>query len=263
MPTGRNRSRPAVVQTENGRSPGPFLVVCEHASNHIPSAYGTLGLDEAARNAHIAWDPGALGVARRLAQTLNAPLVHAGISRLVYDLNRPPSSAGAIAERSESYVVPGNRNLTPQQRQRRTAEVYLPFHDALHAEIARRMALGTPPVLVTIHSFTSVWFGAPRAVEFGIIHDADPTLAKAVLAEAKARTGLDCRLNEPYSAADEVTHTLRLHATPYGLQSVMLEIRSDLIADPVAEQAMADGLTPVLSAALAATQPGQPERAKV
>lgn len=252
MPTGRNGSRPAVVLTENGKAPGPFLVVCEHASNHIPPAYGTLGLDEAARRAHIAWDPGALGVARRLARNLNAPLIHAGVSRLVYDLNRPPTSAGAMTQRSETYAVPGNQNLTPEGRQIRTVEIYLPFHDALHAEIARRMALGTPPVLVTIHSFTPVWFGKPRAVEFGIIHDADPTLARAVLAEAKARTGLDCRLNEPYAAADEVTHTLRLHATPYGLKSVMLEIRNDLIADSAAETAMADGLAPVLSAALGA-----------
>lgn len=252
MSTGHTGSRSAVVHIENGDAPGPFLIVCEHASNHIPPAYGTLGLDEAARKAHIAWDPGALGVARRLAKNLSAPLVHAKVSRLVYDLNRPPSSAGAMTQKSESFVVPGNQGLTPEVRQKRTSEIYLPFHDALHAEIARRMALGTPPVLVTIHSFTPVWFGKPRAVEFGIIHDADPTLAKAVLAEAKARTGLDCRLNEPYSAADEVTHTLRLHATPYGLKSVMLEVRNDLIADPVAETAMADGLTPVLSAALRA-----------
>ncbi|HQU68376.1 MAG TPA: N-formylglutamate amidohydrolase [Albidovulum sp.] len=255
MSTGRTGSRSAVVHIENGNAPGPFLVVCEHASNHIPPAYGALGLDAAARKAHIAWDPGALGVARRLAQNLDAPLIHAGISRLVYDLNRPPSSAGAMTRKSESFVVPGNQTLTREERQKRTNEIYLPFHDAVHAEIARRMALGTPPVLVTIHSFTPVWFGKPRAAEFGIIHDADPTLAKAVLAEAKARTGLDCRLNEPYSAADEVTHTLRLHATPYGLKSVMLEVRNDLIADPVAEAAMADGLTPVLSAALRACAP--------
>lgn len=255
MSTGHSGSRSAVVHIENGDAPGPFLVVCEHASNNIPPAYGTLGLDAAARKAHIAWDPGALGVARRLAKNLGAPLVHSKVSRLVYDLNRPPSSAGAMTRQSESYVVPGNQSLTPEARQKRTSEIYLPFHDALHAEIARRMALGTPPVLVTIHSFTPVWFGKPRAVEFGIIHDADPTLAKAVLAEAKARTGLDCRLNEPYSVADEVTHTLRLHATPYGLKSVMLEIRNDLIADPGAEAAMADGLRPVLSAALRACAP--------
>jgi predicted N-formylglutamate amidohydrolase len=252
-----------VVETENGSAPGPFLIVCEHASNAFPAAFGTLGLDPDARAAHIAWDPGALGVARRLAANLNAPLIHACVSRLIYDLNRPPASPGAMAARSEAYTIPGNQTLGPAERRRRTEEVYLPFHNVLHSEIARRMAAGTPPVVVTVHSFTPVWFGTPRRVEFGVIHDADPTFARAVLAEAKARTGLVCRLNEPYSAADEVTHTLRLHATPYGLRNVMLEIRNDLIADPVAETAMADGLTPVLAAALAAISPLQTEKAVI
>lgn len=255
MSTGHHRDRAAVVRTENGEAPGPFLIICEHASNHFPAAFGKLGLDAEARKAHIAWDPGALGVARRLASKLNAPLIHVGVSRLVYDLNRPPNSPGAMTARSETYDIPGNQNLSAAERQRRTAEVYLPFHDALHAEIARRIAAGNPPVIVTIHSFTPVWFGKPRAVEFGIIHDADPTLAKAVLAEAKARTKLDSRLNEPYSAADEVTHTLKLHATPYGLKNVMLEVRNDLIADAAAQTAMGDLLAPVLAAALQGAVP--------
>lgn len=241
-----------VVETENGSAPGPFLFVCEHASNAFPQAFGALGLSADARRAHIAWDPGALGVARRLAANLNAPLVYACVSRLIYDLNRPPSSPGAMTAQSETYAIPGNQALDVAERKRRTEAIYLPFHDTLHGEIARRMAAGAVPILVTIHSFTPVWFGKARAVELGVIHDADPTLARAVLTEAKARTGLDCRLNEPYSAADEVTHTLRLHATPYGLQNVMLEIRNDLVADATAEETIAGTLAPVLEAALAA-----------
>lgn len=252
-----------VVKIENGRAPGPFLIVCEHASNTFPAAFGSLGLAAEAQHAHIAWDPGALGVARRLARNLDAPLVRACVSRLIYDLNRPPASPGAITARSEDYVVPGNQGLGAAERRRRTEAVYLPFHDALHGEIAGRLAAGPAPVLVTVHSFTPIWFGTPRSVEFGVIHDADPALAQAVLTEAKAHTTLDCRLNEPYSAADEVTHTLRLHATPYGLANVMLEIRNDLIADPAAETAMADLLSPVLSAALASVSGSKTERAVV
>ncbi len=252
MASVQQGDRRQVVATENGAAPGPFLVVCEHASNAFPPTFGTLGLDAEARQAHIAWDPGALGVARGLARSLDAPLIHACVSRLIYDLNRPPSSQGAMASSSESYEIPGNQGLGPAERTRRTEAIYLPFHDALHAEIARRMAAGQAPVIVTVHSFTPVWFGAPRAVEFGVIHDADPRLAQAVLAEARTRTGLDCRLNEPYSALDGVTHTLRLHATPYGLPNVMLEIRNDLIATPADEERMAAALAPVLDAALAA-----------
>ena len=51
---------------EGADAPGRVIVVCEHASNHIPSAWGDLGLREDQRRAHIAWDPGALGLARGL-----------------------------------------------------------------------------------------------------------------------------------------------------------------------------------------------------
>ncbi|MCU0909000.1 MAG: hypothetical protein MUF73_16530 [Rhodobacteraceae bacterium] len=58
-------------------------------------------------------------------------------------------------------------------------------------------------------------------------------------------------LNDPYSAADGVTHTLRLHATPYRLPHVMLELRNDLIATPDTQAEMAHRLAPVLTASLA------------
>lgn len=240
---------PPVV--ENASSAGQIVLVCEHASNHIPPRWGDLGLSAAQRQAHIAWDPGALGLARGLAQRLDAMLVHAPVSRLVYDCNRAPDMAGAMPERSELHDIPGNAAITPAERAARTAAVYVPFHDSLHARLMDRMARGRAPVIVTIHSFTPVYFGQPRAVEFGVIHDADDRLPRAILAEARARTTLKAELNEPYSAKDDVTHTLRLHATPYGLPNAMLEIRNDLIADAQAEDRMAATLAPVIAAAVA------------
>ena len=117
-------------------------------------------------------------------------------------------------------------------------------------DIARRLAASLRPVIVTVHSFTPLYFGRRRDVELGVIHDADATFALAVLDAAQTQTSLNAQLNAPYSAADDVTHTLRLQATPYGLLNVMLEIRNDLLADARAEKAMADTLAPVLSAAL-------------
>lgn len=237
-----------VIENAGGQS--QVLLVCEHASNAMPAPWGNLGLTAEQTRAHIAWDPGALGLARGLARRLDATLIHAPVSRLIYDCNRAPDMAGAMPARSEVHDIPGNAAITPAERLARTKAVYLPWVNGLHNLIAARIATGRRPVVVTIHSFTPVYHGQPRAVEFGIIHDADPALARAILAAARGQTGLDAQLNEPYSAADDVTHTLRLHATPYGLQNAMLEIRNDLIATPGAETAMADRLAPVLSAAL-------------
>jgi predicted N-formylglutamate amidohydrolase len=239
---------------ENAASRGRLVLVCEHASHHIPARWGDLGLTEDQRRAHIAWDPGALAVARGLMKRLDATLIHAPVSRLVYDCNRAPDMKGAMPAKSEVFDIPGNAAITPEERLARTEAVYLPWATALHGLIARRIALGLRPVVVTIHSFTPVYFGAPRAVEFGVIHDADPTLAVAIHAAARKLTGLQAELNAPYSAADDVTHTLRLHATPYGLPNAMLEIRNDLIASDAACEAMAETLAPVLNMGLVEIQ---------
>ena len=232
---------------ERAEAKGRVIVVCEHASNHIPPRWGDLGLTEAQRSAHIAWDPGALATARALAERLDAVLVHAPVSRLVYDCNRAPDMASAMPPRSEIHDIPGNAAVSPAERLARTEAVYLPWTHGLHGLIARRLALGIRPVIVTMHSFTPVYFGKQRRVEFGVIHDADPSLAAAIHAAAKRLTRLNAELNSPYSAQDDVTHTLRVQATPYGLPNAMLEIRSDLIADDAACVAMADMLAPVIN----------------
>lgn len=240
---------------ENSDAGGQIVLVCEHASNAFPPPWGALGLTPDQQRAHVAWDPGALGLARGLARRLDAVLIHAPVSRLIYDCNRAPDMAGAMPARSEVHDIPGNAAISPAERAARTEAIYLPFHDRLHAEIMRRIALGRAPVLITVHSFTPVYFGLPRSVEFGVIHDADDRLARAILAAAQARGGIRAELNAPYSAADDVTHTLRVIATPYGLPNAMLEIRNDLIATPDAEEAMADRLAPILREGLAATRP--------
>ena len=110
---------PPVVRVLNEEGASPYVLVCEHASNFIPQGYGGLGLGEADLRRHIAWDIGAEKVARDLSRHLDAPLVIAGYSRLLIDLNRPPESQTAIPGISESTVIPGNAGLTAEQRQAR------------------------------------------------------------------------------------------------------------------------------------------------
>lgn len=232
---------------ERPEAMGRVILVCEHASHHIPDDWANLGLTADQRQAHIAWDPGALGLARGLSERLDATLIHAPVSRLVYDLNRAPDMAGAMPARSEIHDIPGNAAISAAERLARTQAVYLPWASGLHGLIASRIALGRRPVVITVHSFTPLYHGRPRTVEFGIIHDADAHLSVAILDAAHRKTRLQAELNSPYSAADDVTHTLRVHATPYGLPNAMLEVRNDLIATPQAQAAMAETLAPVLN----------------
>src|SRR5699024_8860641 len=136
------------------------------------------------QRSHAAWDPGARAVAVKLAQQLEAPMVASLVSRLVYDCNRSPEAASAMPERSEIIEIPGNRNMTVAQRAARINTVYRPFCDAVTTLLADRQARNIPTALITIHSFTPIFHGQPRAVEIGILHDADSHLADAMLAQA-------------------------------------------------------------------------------
>lgn len=240
--------------------PCGLVLVCEHASNRFETPWGTLGLDTETTTSHIAWDLGALRLAKKLAANL-APvtggtvLIHAPLSRLIYDLNRSPDQQDAMPDQSEAYAIPGNKSLGLSQRLERTRSLYLPFHTSVHEEICRILAQGKRPLLLTIHSFTPVYNGKQRDVEFGVIHDTDDTLAKAIVTAA-SRSNLDTRLNEPYSARDGVTHTLKLHATPYNLAHAMLEIRNDLLTNSQTEAKVTRQLTEILTTAF--QSPGVP-----
>ncbi|WP_428686412.1 N-formylglutamate amidohydrolase [Roseibium sp.] len=236
----------ASVSIVNSQSRSPIVLVCEHASHHIPEAYSGLGLEADAARSHAAWDPGADGVAREMSRLLNAPLVRSNVSRLVYDCNRPPHSPTAICETSEIYDVPGNRNLTPEARAHRVETVYRPFRAALRETLASRKQ----GVLVTVHSFTPVYHGRKREVELGILHDRDTRLADAMLAGATRHTDLVARRNEPYAPRDGVTHTLAEHALPRGWPNVMLEIRNDLIDTEARQTKIARQLRALLIDAL-------------
>lgn len=234
------------AEVVNPQGTAPICLVCEHASAFIPSNLADLGVAPEHRYSHAAWDIGGLDLAKALSKTLDAPLVGSRISRLVYDCNRPPSAPGAFPERSEVINVPGNVGLDDAARAARVTEVYDPFRTLLKTTLD---GFSTPPALVTIHTFTPVWFGQPRDVELGLLHDSDDRLARAMMANRP--DGLDAQLNAPYSVTDGVTHTLREHAIPRGLQNVMIEVRNDLVSDAAGVARFTEILSTMLTKALA------------
>ncbi len=229
----------AVAEVINASGAASLVLVCEHASCFIPHVLDNLGLTGATLKSHAAWDPGALQVARALASMLEAPLVVSGISRLVYDCNRPPEAHDAMPARSEVFDIPGNHNLSMAERQRRTEAYYYPFRNLLAETLDKNPAAA----LVTVHSFTPVYNGRTRNFDVGILHDTDTKLADAVLSIAGQQSRYDVRRNAPYGPEDGVTHTLKHHAIPDGRANVMIEIRNDLIATEDDQLAMAKQLS--------------------
>ncbi len=249
MATGQEPASQAaepVAVVENPQGSSPILLICEHASRRLPDRYGTLGLNPEQLESHIAWDPGALGVAQELSRLLDAPLVHATVSRLVYDLNRDPSAPDSIWTLSERTAIPGNQNLDPAERAFRVREVYDAFHGAVDSFIEPRVQSGQTRSIVTIHSFTPVYRDVPRPWHIGLIHDVDARFAQSVEAGLRKDPALVVGMNEPYSPADRVFHTLERHAERRGLAPLMIEIRNDLIRTQDGQTSWAQRLAPLL-----------------
>jgi predicted N-formylglutamate amidohydrolase len=172
-------------------------------------------------------------VAERLSDMLDAALVMQRFSRLAYDCNRPPEAADAYPEKSEIFAVPGNRGLSAADKALRAEALYHPFHGAIDGSDGQACAPpGRPVILVTVHSFTPVYFGEPRDGALGILHDDDRRLADLPCSRPLPPPGLmGVRRNYPYGPQDGVTHTLKKHGLTRQIANVMLEIRNDLITD--------------------------------
>ena len=238
---------PVVVENPDGS--GPFVIVCDHASNRIPEEYASFGFAEEALQTHIAWDPGALPMARLLSARLDAPLVWPDVSRLVIDCNRAPNASSLIIAESEGRPVPANRALSDEQRKRRLDRIHAPYHAAIDTCLSRRLAARLPTALIAMHSFTPVYLGKARPWQVGIVFDDDRRMADVFLSALKADPALTVGINEPYSPADQVYYTVARHAGPRGIPAAMIEIRNDEIGDEAGQRNWAARFAKILLAA--------------
>ena len=226
---------PVEVLRETGSS--DLLLTADHAGRLIPRALSRLGVAEAELARHIAWDIGIDAVTRRLADALDATAVLQRYSRLVIDCNRDPAVPSAMPVVSELTDIPGNRNLTPEQRAARIEEIFTPYHDRIRALLDARIARRT--VVVAMHSFTPTFKGESRAMQVGVLYNRDARLADIMLELLRAEGDLVVGDNAPYAVSDLTDYTVPVHAERRGLAHVEIEIRQDLIADKPGQAAWA------------------------
>ena len=206
-----------------------FVITVDHASARIPRSLDNLGLPAAELERHIAWDIGALEVARRVADTLDAIVVASNYSRLVIDCNRDPQVPSSIPTIAEYTQIPGNRELGAEEIAARRSEIFEPYHAHLRSLLERRQAAGQPTILIAQHSMTDVFKGARRAMHAAVLYNRDPRFARATLAALRRDPGVIVADNEPYFVSDESDYTIPRHGEARGLLHVEIEIRQDLI----------------------------------
>lgn len=240
---------------EGAERTGRWVVLCDHATNIVPRSVnnGCLGLPAEDMARHIAYDVGALGVSRALAELLDAPLVYTRFSRLVIDPNRGEDDPTLVMKLYDGSIIPANRDAGGPEVERRLDA----FHRPYHAAVAGTLEARPDAAIVSVHSFTPRLAGRPpRPWQLGVLYAGDDRLAKPLLHELQKDAAVCTGDNEPYSG--HLPHdTMDRHALSSGRLHVLIELRNDLISDQQGQAYWARYLTRPLGAALdAATTHG-------
>ena len=243
------------VERPNGQS--PYFLTCDHASARIPRSLGSLGVSAEDLQRHIAWDIGAAGVAVKLADALDAFVILSGYSRLVIDCNRQPGIPESIVRKSEATRIPGNEVVTVEDAAARQQQLFLPYHNRIRTELDARRAQQRHTILISVHSFTPRFHGAPRPWHAGVLYNRDTRLATKLLQHLRAEPGLVIGDNEPYAVSEATDYTIPVHGEQRGLLNVGIELRQDLVATAAGQTEWAERLARVFVSILARGDSGR------
>jgi predicted N-formylglutamate amidohydrolase len=238
---------PAPVRVLRETATSDLFLTADHAGRVIPASLQDLGVSEAERQRHIAWDIGIAGVTEHLSNLLDATAVLQTFSRLVIDCNRDPSWPSAMPEISEYTPIPSNRNLSADQKAARVAEIFNPYHDRIRTLLDARANRRT--VLIAMHSFTPSFKGENRAMQVGMLYNKDPKLAHILLDLLRQEGDLTVGDNAPYAITEDSDYGIPTHGEKRGLPHIEIEIRQDLIATPNGQKSWANRFARWLTAA--------------
>ena len=212
---------------ENLTSVQNLLVTVEHAGNEIPDDLGDLGLSPEDRLRHISYDIGIKGVALRLSSLTSFRCILSRYSRLVVDLNRPKESPECIREESDGTKIPGNINLTLEEKVERLKKYHSPFHDL----ITRTLNEIKPKVLLSLHSFTPKLNeeNKIRPWHCGVLYDTSLSLGKSCIDFLQQKESLIVGDNQPYRIEKDGDYTIPKHGDDRHIPAILIEIRQDLI----------------------------------
>ena len=202
-----------------------LLIVADHASNHIPKKYDSLGLTKKEIFTHKAYDLGIRDLAINLSNKLNSQLVLGNYSRLLIDCNRDVNDPTLITAISDRKLIEGNKKITKQERVYRINKIYKPYHNQIKTKILEKKI----NVIISLHSFNPIFKGKKRSLKYGILSNQDRRLSDLIVDELRKKKNV-VGDNEPYKGS-LIGDTLYKHALKRGIYHSLIEIRNDLLSD--------------------------------
>ncbi len=206
-----------------------LIVSCEHGGHEVPPAFAPLFEGHRSLlHSHRGWDPGAIELARNLAQAFGARCFASITTRLLVDLNRSVGHPTLFSEIT--------RPLARAARQEILALHYRPYRDAIERDIAQHIGAGRSVLHVASHSFTPVLGEAVRRADVAWLYDprrpAESELAARWLAALAHRApSLRLRRNYPYQGrADGLAALLRKRFSDSAYAGIELEVNQAFVA---------------------------------
>ena len=205
-----------------------LIISCEHGGFEVPADYAAaFAGQQPLLLSHRGWDPGALQLARQLADAFGAPLYASTTTRLLIDLNR---SMG-----HRQLFSAATRVLSKADREKIVVRHYRPHRDAVESEIARRIGVGEQVIHIASHSFTPVLDGVVRRADVAWLYDpqraGESALSRRWLAQLTQRApGLKLRRNYPYQGrGDGLTSLLRRRFSGEAYVGIELEVNQRFV----------------------------------
>jgi predicted N-formylglutamate amidohydrolase len=182
----------------HGQSRLPIVLSCEHASGVIPDEFGDLGMTEEHLTECVRGkDQGAADLFDYLIRELDCLGVRNGISRLVVDANRYEDQDELIPTRWGGKEIPGNINLSDDERMRRIELYYRPYHKALVDSLLKCERLHGKVFFFAIHAMAEQFEGQVRELDFALIANHGRELA-GFLEKRLRKAGYTAAINQPY-----------------------------------------------------------------
>jgi N-formylglutamate deformylase len=146
------------------RGDAPLILSIPHLGTHIPDALRDQYTDIALSVADTDWH---LDRLYAFAKELGATVLGARVSRYVIDLNRPPNDESLYPGQTTTSLCPtetfrgealyrDGRAPDANERQRRVAQFWQPYHQTLAAELRRLRDAHANVLLWEAHSIASV-----------------------------------------------------------------------------------------------------------
>jgi predicted N-formylglutamate amidohydrolase len=205
-----------------------FLITCEHGGNRIPASYRQLFRGRRALlDSHRGYDPGALVMARALADAFRAPLVTSTVSRLLVELNRSIDHPQLFSA--------ATRDTPAALRSQILERYYRPYRAQVERLVGQSVSRGRRVIHVSSHSFTPELNGEVRTADVGLLYHPGRRGEARLCARWKASLAassreLRVRRNYPYAGkSDGLTSYLRRRFAPDAYVGIELEVNQGIV----------------------------------